>query len=53
MSTTTTPNKGYILPTVAGDAGIWGTELNNSVISIIDTNLGGVQAINAARAVPR
>ena len=41
------PNKGYALPTVAGDVGVWGPELNQT-ISTIDLNLGGITTISMA-----
>lgn len=44
---TTTTNKGYTVPTVGGDFGTWGTELNGD-LGIIDNNLGGVVSVNAA-----
>lgn len=44
---TTTSNKGYTLPTVGGDTGTWGTELNSN-FSIIDSNFGGAVTINCA-----
>ena len=44
---TTTTNKGYTLPTVNGDFGTWGTELNSD-LSIVDLNLGGSQTISLA-----
>lgn len=37
---TTTTNKGYTEPTVGGDVGTWGGELNADLV-IIDSNLGG------------
>ena len=37
---TTTPNKGYTVPTVGADFGVWGNELNAN-LQILDRNLGG------------
>src|SRR6266436_3178931 len=39
MPSGTTPNLGLTLPTIFGDAGIWGQELNGN-FSLIDTRLG-------------
>ena len=44
---TTTTNKGYTIPTVNGDANVWGTELNGD-LSIIDNNMGGAVSISVA-----
>lgn len=38
---TATNNRGYSLPTINGDYGTWGGELNVGVITVIDANLGG------------
>lgn len=45
-----TTNKGYSLPTVAGDSNAWGTYLNQST-AILDTNMGGQAFVNVAGAV--
>lgn len=42
---TPTANKGYTLPTLNGDFGVWGNELNSN-ITIQDSNLGGVAAVS-------
>lgn len=44
---TTTTNKGYTVPTVGGDFGTWGTELNSN-LSIQDNNVGGVASVSVA-----
>jgi hypothetical protein len=41
-----TGNKNLATPTVSGDSGAWGTELNNSTISPLDLMLGGVDSIS-------
>ena len=43
---TNSPNKNYSLQVTGSNTGTWGTVLNNSVFSIIDSNLGGTLAIN-------
>ena len=40
-----TPNKGLTLPTNGGDSGVWGPEINNGVISLVDTMIGGIVSI--------
>lgn len=40
------PNKGYVLQDVGTNAGTWGTQLNDSMISIADRNVGGVLSKN-------
>lgn len=47
---TFTANKGYALPNVGGDIGVWGPELNQT-ISTIDLNVGGFTSINMAGGV--
>jgi hypothetical protein len=42
-----TPNKGYSLPTVAGDLNQWGVFLNQGT-SILDNNMGGQAVVNVA-----
>lgn len=42
---TTTNNRNLTLPLVGGDSGVWGTELNNGVMSYLDNILGATQAI--------
>ena len=44
-----TPNKGYSLPTVAGDLNQWGVFLNQGT-SIMDNNMGGQAIVNVAGA---
>lgn len=44
---TTTTNKGYTVPTVGADFGVWGTELNGN-LGIQDNNLGGVATVSVA-----
>jgi hypothetical protein len=44
---TTTPTKGYVVPTVGADFGTWGNELNGD-LGIIDNNLGGMNSISVA-----
>ena len=44
-----TPNKGYSLPTVAGDTNQWGVFLNQGT-SILDSNMGGQAIVNVAGA---
>lgn len=44
-----TPNKGYSLPTVAGDMNQWGVLLNQGT-SILDNNMGGQSVVNVAGA---
>lgn len=44
---TTTTNKGYTLPLVNADFGVWGTELNAD-LSLIDSNLGANTSISCA-----
>ena len=44
-----TPNKGYSLPTVAGDLNQWGVFLNQGT-SIMDNNMGGQAFVNVAGA---
>ncbi len=39
---TTTPYKGAILPLVAGDAGLWGAELNTGNFNVWDSAIGGI-----------
>ncbi len=39
---TTTPYKGAILPLVAGDAGLWGAELNTGNFNVWDSALGAI-----------
>lgn len=45
MSSLTT-NKALVLPTPGGESGIWGTELNNGVISAVDLMIGGVDTVS-------
>ena len=40
-----TANKLLALPTVGGDSGVWGTELNDDTITPLDLQLGGVLSI--------
>lgn len=47
-----TTNKSLALPTVSSDSGVWGTELNNSMISLLDNMLGGVDSIALSAASP-
>ena len=42
-----TPNRGYSLPTVAGDLNQWGVFLNQGT-SILDNNMGGQAVVNVA-----
>ena len=44
-----TPNRGYSLPTVAGDLNQWGVFLNQGT-SIMDNNMGGQAFVNVAGA---
>ena len=44
-----TPNRGYSLPTVAGDLNQWGVFLNQGT-SIMDNNMGGQAIVNVAGA---
>jgi hypothetical protein len=44
---TPTANKNLIIPTLNGDFGTWGSEINGD-ISTLDLNLGGAQIINVA-----
>ena len=44
---TLTPNKGYSLPTVGGDTGVWGNE-NNASFTVLDNNMGGFTTVNVA-----
>ena len=44
-----TPNRGYSLPTVAGDSNQWGVFLNQGT-SIMDNNMGGQAFVNVAGA---
>ena len=44
---TTTPNKGYTVPTVGADFGVWGNELNAN-LQILDKNLGGEFTVSVA-----
>ena len=44
---TTTPQKGYTLPTIGADFGVWGNELNGD-LGIIDNNLGGMNSKSVA-----
>lgn len=44
---TPTTNKGYTVPTLNGDFGSWGNEVNANY-AIQDLNLGGTLAVNAA-----
>jgi hypothetical protein len=37
-----TTYKGAYLPTVSGDAGVWGTLLNTTTFPVFDANLGGI-----------
>ncbi len=46
MPGTPTPNLGLVVPTVGGDANIWGTELNNN-LAIID-QLAAPTVVNVA-----
>lgn len=45
-----TANKGLSLPTVGGESGSWGNDLNSNTISPIDTMLGGFTSITLASA---
>jgi hypothetical protein len=40
-------NKGYFLPTVAGDPNLWGGYLNDTT-AIIDNNMGGLATVNVS-----
>ena len=44
------PNKNLALPTVAGDSGTWGGELNTSTVTPVDLMLGGVNSIALTNA---
>lgn len=48
---TTLPNKGFTVPTVNSDFGIWGTELNAGFIQLIDGALGGVEVLSSAATI--
>ena len=50
MPGTPTPNLGLTVPTVGGDVGAWGAELNGN-LAIID-GLGKVQVINISSSTP-
>jgi microcystin-dependent protein len=43
---TPTTNKGLILPTVGGESGSWGQDLNNGTITVLDLMLGGVDSFS-------
>src|SRR3989304_8473350 len=45
-----TPNYGWVLPTVGGDAGAWGTKLN-TVLDNTDAPVGVDQAVKAVSNV--
>lgn len=47
---TATPNKNLTLPTVSGDSGSWGPEINNGVITALDNILGGIDSISLGSA---
>lgn len=44
----TTVYKGAFLPTVAGDAGLWGTEMNTQTFVTFDSALGGYAALSVS-----
>lgn len=44
----TTTYKGAYLPTVAGDIGAWGTNLNTQTLATFDADLGGIVSVSMA-----
>src|SRR5215475_3444051 len=42
---TTSQYKGYSIPVVSSDSGVWGNELNTT-LGLVDQNTGGISAIN-------
>lgn len=50
MSSSST-NKGYILQVTGENPNSWGTQLNNNMISVVDSNLGGNLSISVAGGV--
>lgn len=47
---TVTNNRNLTLPTVGGDSGTWGTELNSGVITALDTVLGSTTPVSITSA---
>ena len=50
MTSSLTTFRSLMLPVVGGDAGVWGTELNNGVISVLDTILGTQTTLYSSNA---
>ena len=46
----TTVFKGALLPTVAGDAGSWGTEQNTQTFPTFDSAIGGFAQLSVSNA---
>src|SRR6201996_1673972 len=49
---TLSPNKGYQIPTIGGDAGPTYANEINATLGIIDTNMGGVNSLSVAGSLP-